>query len=116
MTIYGKIVDKETNAPLSGASVTLSNGNVMLTGTAASNEGMFYLNTSQYPTLISISNTGYKNATWPLPDNEDKTYFELEKNYSELDNVTVTTGKKNWSWVLWAGIIALFVKEVKGKK
>ncbi len=113
MTIYGKAVDQETKAPLNGATITLSNGNVMIANTIASSEGMFYLNTSQYPTLLSITSVGYKSANFPLPTNEDKTYFELQKNYSELDNVTVTTGKKSLSWLLWAGIIALFIKENK---
>lgn len=115
MTIYGKTVDQETKAPLSGATITLSNGNVMLANTFANNEGMFYLNTSQNPNLLSITMVGYKAANFTLPVNEDKTYFELTKNYSDLDNVTVTTGKKSLSWLLWAGIIALFIKENKKK-
>ncbi len=114
MTLYGKVIDSETNAPLPGATVTLRNGTVMLTNAIASSEGVFYLNTSQYPDALSITHVGYEPQTWPLPANEAKTIFSLKKVYTDLEPVTVTS-KKSLSWLLWAGLITLFIRENKKK-
>ena len=78
ITIRGKVVDAETNAPLVFASVTVKESNV---GIVTNIDGEFTLKVSSSATNLEVSFLGYKNITIPistLKENGGKNTIKLE--------------------------------------
>ena len=83
--IRGIVVDKETNEPIIGATISDAGKRNPLTITDA--EGRFSIPKNNYPKQIKITYIGYKSLISKLTD---KGRYELEAEVSKLGEVVVT--------------------------
>jgi hypothetical protein len=109
MRFTGRVIDTLTDDGLPSSTVELWTGNVMLARTAADSSGYFDIGTASTPDLVKISSVGYKNAAFPYDQVVDDSYFPLERDVKELEDVIITSVKKNpWPW-LGAGLLFLLL-------
>lgn len=117
MTITGKIVDKETGAPIPGATVAFINSSVTLSAVAANGDGLFSISTNQYPTGLQITSTGYAPTTFAMPAHMQQTWFEIPRAVIELPGVEVTAKKKSGLWWIFAiALVAIISDKHKPKR
>lgn len=128
MTLYGKIIDKTTGAPLPGATVTLQDANGINKGISilSDNRGYFTMNspiilstdkllftyTEHYPVTVTaqdIFNDMAFNAA-------EGSLIYLEAKTTTLPDVVVTSTKKSNSGLLIAGGLLLFALADDKKK
>lgn len=105
MLVQGKIVDVNSGDPVSGATVELWTGNIMLNRGAANENGIFSVSTSSSPDKLKITSASYKPADFGINDATSTMLFELEPNIIELDPFQVTATIKKKGWWLWAAAL-----------
>lgn|SRR5574341_250382 len=107
MYITGKIIDADTQEGISGATVELWTGDIMLKRLAANDQGIFTAIISSTPDKITVSSASYADKSFPLIDPLKAAFFALQKEIVENEGVFVTTKKPaGMSWLLWLLIIA----------
>lgn len=87
--IKGKVIDKETKAPLQGASVFAQNSTF---GEATNNDGNFTLKIPNGGYLLVASFTGYETGSIRISNNtlqNDSLVFELAPKEKSLEAVTI---------------------------
>ncbi|UAY52718.1 TonB-dependent receptor [Ferruginibacter albus] len=103
-SIKGKITDKETGAPLQGATV-------IVTGTKTSTQtianGEFDINSENDIRSITISNIGYEPQELTITKKTDFINIELASTVTNLSSVTVTGYETNRKLSETAGSIGL---------
>ncbi|MES3018583.1 MAG: carboxypeptidase-like regulatory domain-containing protein [Bacteroidota bacterium] len=103
MTVYGKVLDSTTRAPIPGATVAIYSGNIRLSAVAASGAGEFTIMTldSSRPDRLGISSVGYTEKFFDISAAVGTNTFMLNQDIKDLPPVIVTSSsKKNWWWLL----------------
>ncbi|TDQ79742.1 SusC/RagA family TonB-linked outer membrane protein [Sphingobacterium yanglingense] len=106
--IRGKISDRTTQAPLSGATLKVNNKSQQ-----SNNNGEFVLNNVKLGDRVEISFTGYIAKTITLSDFNDLD-VALELDYSSLDEVVVTGYTVQKKRELTGAISSLKASDVAG--
>lgn len=86
--VRGKIVDRKTQEPLVGVSVTLKDNPDV--GTITDLDGNFSLPVSDLQGTLRISYLGYENREVSLDAATEPLTIELDEDYFNLDEVVVT--------------------------
>ena len=88
-TVKGRVFDKEDQSVLSGADISLVDGNA---GVITNTNGEFILKLAENkPVMLRISYAGYASLEREIIPNNDTTYdFYLEEAYIDLNSVVVT--------------------------
>lgn len=106
MGYSGILYDADNSQPIPYATVTLYNGSTALARTATSASGSFNLESNTPGEKLQFSSAGYKTATF-FTNNFQRSYY-LEKDYKELDPVTLNNKKKSAiPWLILAAVILL---------
>ncbi len=96
-TIFGKIIDKETKQPISGANVYLSD---TMVGTSADENGNYSFSTNFNGTFLLVATfVGYRTKKRIIEISYDSVLienFELNASISKLDEIVVTASNKEW--------------------
>lgn len=85
--IKGKVVDGNTNEPLTGVSISVPNSK---TGTMTDAEGKFEINTSTLPASLKIHYIGYLPQDIQVTDQRTPLTIQLNESSSRLSEVVVT--------------------------
>lgn len=83
--LKGKVTDKSTNTPLSGATISYGNKN----GTATDKDGMFTIECGK-TNKITVSFVGYESQTINIKNCEEELSINLVSLGQNLDNVEIT--------------------------
>ncbi|MBS3806874.1 MAG: TonB-dependent receptor [Bacteroidales bacterium] len=98
-TIRGRVVDKQTHAPLPGATVVLADSEPTR-GTATGTDGWFILREAPVGRVdLNVSYVGYESRREPnllvTSGKELVVHLELEENVQELQEVVIQAGRKD---------------------
>jgi TonB-linked SusC/RagA family outer membrane protein len=85
-TLKGQVLDKKTNEPLPGASISLPDGK---TGTITDTDGNFVLQVKSLPETLSFSYLGYETARINIREYTAPLTIYLLENTDLLDEVVV---------------------------
>lgn len=85
--VRGKVIDENTNEPLTGVSVVVAN---VRTGTLTDENGNFQLNISSYPATLYINYVGYQRQQIQLSGPVSSLSITLKEGASRLSEVVVT--------------------------
>ena len=95
--ISGKIIDKETKQPISGANVYLSD---TMVGTSADENGNYSFSTNFNGTFLLVATfVGYRTKKRIIEISYDSVLienFEMNASISKLDEIVVTASNKEW--------------------
>lgn len=89
VVIRGKVIDKDTREPVSGASVTIPNTNV---GTTTDQTGAFSVELAKKPAGVCVSCMGYQSQNCQMIGNGDMTIV-LDKNAQVMNELIVTASR-----------------------
>lgn len=109
MNLTGHVVDRDSKDPLPGATVELWYDNLMLSRSAADNNGYFSISSASSPDNIVITNASYKKATFPYMDSLRLTVFPVERNIVEGEAVIVKNKLKGNTVRIVAGLVFLLL-------
>lgn len=84
--ISGRISDKETGLPLSGAEIRLANVN---RGTLANSSGVFFLNAATKEGKLIVSHLGYRTQEVVFSTVDNPLDIKMERVITELDEIQV---------------------------
>lgn len=89
VTIRGKVIDKDTREPVSGASITIPNTTI---GTTSDNSGAFAISVADKSAGICVSCLGYQMQNCQMVGNNDLTIV-LDKNVQVMNEMIVTASR-----------------------
>lgn len=87
MTVSGKIIDADTNLPVIGANIRISNS---LTGCTTNGKGEFTINMPDGKHTLRITHISYTPNTYTTDKSERNVVIKLENKYINMDQVVVT--------------------------
>lgn len=86
-TINGTVVDSNTKEPIIGAAIAVAEN--PRGGVISNFDGEFQVQATQFPTVITVSFTGYRTQEIDIYDNEEPVVVELVESHSFIDQVVV---------------------------
>lgn len=89
VTIRGKVIDKDTREPVSGASITIPNTSI---GTTTDNSGTFAISLTGKPAAFCVSCLGYQMQNCQMVSNGDMTIV-LDRNVQVMNETIVTASR-----------------------
>lgn len=111
----GTIVDEQTGQGIPGATVALWSRGVRIAAVAANDSGEFTIDAFSTPDALIASSIGYYETQWPMPDYDEQSTFELQRNEKQLEEVVIESTRKkpfNWAWLAIAGaLVFIFAKD-----
>lgn len=85
-TVTGTVVDRQTGAPVSGASVVIAGTK---SGALSNEAGVFTLTAPTPPSRLTVSSVGYVTADVPVPSGTDPLRIRLTPSRTELPGMQV---------------------------